>query len=53
MIYIKALLKRNQDLTPCPTDTTNLLNLVTKTQTVLDNLVLSPTEFEACVNIIF
>jgi len=43
-----ALLKRNQDLTPPANEQTQLLNLVTKVQTVLDNIVLAPGDFDAC-----
>lgn len=44
----QALLKRNQDLTSTPQEQTAVLNLVTKIQTVLDNLALAPGNFDAC-----
>lgn len=37
-----ALLKRNTDLTPTPTEQTAIANLVSKVQSVLDNLVVMP-----------
>ncbi|KAL5281579.1 ILF2 family protein [Megaselia abdita] len=43
-----ALLKRNQDLTPTQVEQTNLANLVTKTQLVLDNLVVAAGDFNTC-----
>ncbi|CAF0811230.1 unnamed protein product [Brachionus calyciflorus] len=43
-----ALLKRNQDLTPTTNEQTHLLNLITKIQSILDNLTLSPADFDAC-----
>ena len=50
---LKALIKRNQDLTPTPNEQTQLLNLITKIQTILDNLIISPGDFDACVCIKF
>jgi len=46
--FIDALIKRNQDLTPSAIEQSNLLNLVSKVQTVLDNLILAPGDFDAC-----
>ncbi len=47
---IQALLKRNQDLTPSENEQTTMSNLVTKVQAVLDALIVSPGNFEACVS---
>jgi len=44
----QALLKRNTDLASTAQEQTAVLNLVTKIQTVLDNLALSPGTFDAC-----
>ncbi|GIY70508.1 hypothetical protein CDAR_492111 [Caerostris darwini] len=44
----QAILKRNQDLTSTAQEQTAVLNLVTKIQTVLDNIALSPGNFDAC-----
>ncbi|XP_028138073.1 interleukin enhancer-binding factor 2 homolog [Diabrotica virgifera virgifera] len=46
--FTQALLKRNADLSPTPGEQTAILNLVTKIQTVLDNLVVAPGNFDAC-----
>jgi len=44
-------MKRNTDLTPTPKEHTAVLNLVTKIQQVLDNLIVAPGTFDACVSI--
>ena len=46
----QALLKRNTDLSPSPTEQTAVLNLVTKIATVLDTLIVTPGSFDACVS---
>ena len=43
------LMKRSQDLTPLPADLTKLTNLVTKIANVLDVLIVTPGDFDACV----
>lgn len=42
-------MKRGQELTPGAHEQAAVLNLVTKIQAVLDNLVVAPTLFEAAV----
>jgi hypothetical protein len=46
---LKAIMKRNLDMSPNSNDNAQLLNLINKIQTVLDNLVVSPGDFDACV----
>ncbi|KAI1289649.1 Interleukin enhancer-binding factor 2 -like protein [Halotydeus destructor] len=45
----QAVLKRNGELTPSPTDQAELVNLLSKVQIVLENLALSAASFKACV----
>nr|XP_032525916.1 interleukin enhancer-binding factor 2 homolog [Danaus plexippus plexippus] len=46
----QALLKRHAELCPTPAEQSAVLSLVTKLQTVLDNLVVAPGDFAACVS---
>jgi interleukin enhancer-binding factor 2 len=48
----QALLKRNTDLSPSSHEQTSVLNLVTKIQTVMDNLSVAAGTFDACVSIV-
>lgn len=47
---LQALLKRNADLSPTPAEQAAVLNLVTKIQAVMDNLIVDPGNFDACVS---
>ncbi|KAI8426792.1 hypothetical protein MSG28_014476 [Choristoneura fumiferana] len=46
--FYQALLKRHTELCPTPAEQSAVLSLVTKLQTVLDNLVVAPGDFAAC-----
>lgn len=46
-----ALVKRNQDLLQTAVEQTAIANLVAKVQSVLDNLVVAPGDFNTCVSI--
>ncbi|KAG1695550.1 Interleukin enhancer-binding factor 2 [Nymphon striatum] len=46
--FTQALLKRSQDLTPSTTDQATILSLVSKIQTVVDNVSVSPSSLDAC-----
>ncbi len=43
-------MKRNQDLTPAQSEQSAISNLVSKIQSVLDSLIVSPGNFDACVS---
>merc|ERR1712127_1102801 len=45
-----ALVLRSQELTPGANEQTQLSNLLTKIQTIMDNLVLAPGDFDSCVS---
>ena len=49
--FHQALLKRNGDLTPSEKEQNAITNLVSKIQTVLDTLIVSPGNFDACVSL--
>ncbi|XP_076034718.1 interleukin enhancer-binding factor 2 homolog isoform X3 [Oratosquilla oratoria] len=46
--FQQALLKRNADLSPTAQEQAAVLNLVTKIQGVMDNLIVDPGNFDAC-----
>ncbi|XP_076034716.1 interleukin enhancer-binding factor 2 homolog isoform X2 [Oratosquilla oratoria] len=47
--FQQALLKRNADLSPTAQEQAAVLNLVTKIQGVMDNLIVDPGNFDACI----
>lgn len=47
---LQALLKRAQVLTPTPEDHSSLLGVVTKIQSILDNIIISPGKTEVSVS---
>lgn len=51
--FTQALVKKNADMCPTPAEQSSILDLVVKLQTVLDNLIVAPGTFEACVRIVF
>ena len=51
--FHQALLKRNGDLTPSEKEQNAITNLVSKIQTVLDTLIVSPGNFDACVSVVY
>jgi hypothetical protein len=43
-------MQRNLEMSPNSNDNSQLLSLINKIQTILDNLVVSPGDFDACVS---
>lgn len=50
-LFLQALLKRAQVLTPSPEDHSALLGVVTKIQSILDNIIISPGKTEVSVSL--
>ena len=48
--FTQALIKKNSDMCPTPKEQSSILDLVVKLQSVLDNLIVAPGTFEACVS---
>jgi interleukin enhancer-binding factor 2 len=49
IVLFQALLKRNGDLTPSTNEQAAILALVSKINTVLDSLTITPGNFDAAV----
>ena len=50
LLTTQALLRRNTEITPTTEETQATQNLVTRVQGILENLILTPGTFDACVS---